>query len=81
MKLDSSRFRNSTLARIHALVRIRRDVRLAFTMISLVIILLTSHSGASAQTNSPTVRSHRVTEPIHVDGKLDEPIYAGAAPA
>jgi len=45
-------------------------------MISLVIILLTSDSGASAQTNPPTVRGHRVTEAIHVDGKLDEPIYA-----
>ena len=45
-------------------------------MISLVVILLTSDSGASAQTNPPTVRGHRVTDPIHVDGKLDEPIYA-----
>jgi len=44
-------------------------------MTSLVVILLTSGSGASAQTNPPTVRGHRVTEPIHVDGKLDEPIY------
>ena len=51
-------------------------MRLALTMISLIVILLTTGSGVSAQTNPPTVRAHRVTAPMHVDGKLDEPIYA-----
>ena len=43
-------------------------------------VLVASPAPIAAQgAPPPTVRAHRVTTPIHLDGKLDEPIYAGTA--
>jgi hypothetical protein len=43
-----------------------------------VILFLALPAAAAAQSApAPTVRAHRVAEPIRIDGKLDEAIYAG----
>ncbi len=47
----------------------RRSVLLALT------ILVSASAAASAQQPAPTVRAHRVAQPIRVDGKLDDEVY------
>ncbi|MFA5911767.1 MAG: DUF5916 domain-containing protein [Vicinamibacterales bacterium] len=41
-----------------------------------VAVLLAVPAPALAQAPPPTVRAHRVTDPMRVDGKLDEGVYA-----
>ena len=41
-----------------------------------VLLALTLPVAALAQSPAPTVRAHRVAEPIRIDGKLDEAVYA-----
>ena len=49
-----------------------------FTIARIWILSLVTAASTAAQSipGAPTVRAHRVTDPIRVDGKLDEPIYA-----
>jgi len=44
------------------------------------LLLLTAASPAFAQAPAPTVRAHRVSEPLRIDGRLEEPVY-GSTPA
>jgi hypothetical protein len=49
--------------------------------LGLVLLLwLAALAPAAAQTAPPTVRAHRVAEPLRIDGRLDEAVYA-ATPA
>ncbi|MDP3718759.1 MAG: DUF5916 domain-containing protein [Acidobacteriota bacterium] len=41
-----------------------------------VLLALAVPAAALAQSSAPTVRAHRVAEPIRIDGKLDEAVYA-----
>jgi len=48
--------------------------------IAVLLLLLTVAPPAFAQTPAPTVRAYRVTEPLRIDGRLEEAVY-GSTPA
>jgi len=47
---------------------------------AVIVLLLAVPTPALAQAPAPTVRAHRVSEPLRIDGRLDEPVY-GSTPA
>ena len=49
-------------------------------VVSATALTLSPAPGFTQGAPPPTVRAHRVTDPIRLDGRLDEPVYA-ATPA
>src|SRR5436190_24378568 len=52
------------------------DWRRRAVVVSAAALTLLPASGFTQGAPPPTVRAHRVTDPIRLDGRLDEPVYA-----